>query len=436
MVSVNSKQRPILFVRILPSTKFDWDCLKIDVDSQCLYVRHVYEFHSSLNVKTSPKFLCYRTDGIFSNCCQSEVYESVVNQLIDNIYLGIDSVIVSYGQNNSGKSFTMTGLYNQFELRGIVPRFLIDLFKEELKRREDFNSQIFMSAIDIQKSSVYDLLERQKKLSKLPKDVKSVKLESDLQGLEFMFKAEALRMTIREKTYNAHSGTNVITFTVQLTPLNAHESNKIGKVHFVDLAGVETVQRNPLTSFKDKDIQGPANLSKTLLEIFALRSQKCKNLKSNQFMANQRLNALTQYLDRSLSPASCIKLICHIRPNHEDLMMTLSLLKFARVFQDIPKVVPELHTELSFEKTIEGLQDIVKSLKDELLTRDMWGELSSMKITQGRLDFVRRRVELYVKGDLNEFELLSSVNDCSLILNIMKNIFRDKTRGNVYPSAN
>uniref|UniRef100_A0A1B6KTC9 Kinesin motor domain-containing protein n=2 Tax=Graphocephala atropunctata TaxID=36148 RepID=A0A1B6KTC9_9HEMI len=427
MIGNDLKNKTKLFVRVLPSTVFDWDCVKFDIDNKCIYIRYLFEFHSSLNVKTLPKFLCYQTDGIFANCCQKAVYESVVNQLLDHIYLGIDSIILSYGQNNSGKTFTTSGLYNQFELRGIVPRFLTDLFTKELDRREDFTSQIWMSAVDVQRNVVYDLFDKQKKVSKVPREVRSVQLESELHGLELLFQAEAERMIVCEKSYNAHSGTNVVTFTVKLTPLESHDSrDRSSKVHFVDLAGVETIRRNPLTSFKDQDIQGPANVSKTLLEIFALRCKTLKNPNPKIFKANQRSSILMQYLDRSLSPASCVKLICHIRPNHEDLMMTISQLKFGTTFQGIPKIEPKAHTDLNLERMLKGLQDHVKSLEDELLTRDLWNEHSPITITQGRLDFVKRRVELYVKGDLNEFELLSSVDDCNLVLSIMKDIFSVK----------
>lgn len=420
------KHRTKCFINFLPSTDFDWDCIKIDEEKKVIYIRHLLEYHSSPLIKVLPKFWCFKTDGIFMNCCQSDVYATVIDQVIDKVFLGIDNVLMSYGQNFSGKTFSLSGFHNQYELRGIIPRFITDLFLQKEVVEEDISTRIWVSSIDIYGSTIYDLFSKPIKCCKEAKEVKKVKLKSQTHCMELLFQAESKRMTLDQKTYNAHTASNIITFTIQVVSLSSNEPNdKISKVHFVDLAGVETINRNPITSFKDQSAQGRANVTKTLLEIFSMKCQET-NKQSLNIYDNKRINRITQYLDKSFSSVSNIIVMCHIRPNHEDLMITLSLLRFSMIIRGIPMKSPEYHLKANNEMTVRNLQLEIESLKDELLLRNLWGERCPMKISQDRLDFVRRSVKSFLNGNLTEYELLSVVDDCGLILRFVQKLSADK----------
>lgn len=420
------KHRTKCFINFLPSTDFDWDCIKIDEEKKVIYIRHLFEYHSSPLIKVLPKFWCFKTDGIFMNCCQSDVYATVIDQVIDKVYLGIDNVMMSYGQNFSGKTFSLSGFHNQFQLRGIIPRFITDLFLQKEALNEDISTQIWVSSVDIYGSTIYDLFSKPIKSCKEAKEVKKVKLKSETHCLELLFQAESKRMTLDQKTYNAHTASNIITFTIEVVSLSSNEPNdKISKVHFVDLAGVETINRNPVTSFKDQLSQGRANVTKTLLEIFSIKCQETNKQSFNMYN-NKRINRITQYLDKSFSSISNIIVMCHIRPNHEDLMITLSLLRFSMIIRGIPVKSPEYHLKDNNEMTVRNLQIEIESLKDELLLRNLWGERCPMKISQERLDFVRRSVKSFLNGNLTEYELLSVVDDCGLILRFVQKLSTDE----------
>lgn len=420
------KHRTKCFINFLPSTDFDWDCIKIDEEKKVIYIRHLLEYHSSPLIKVLPKFWCFKADGIFMNCCQSDVYATVIDQVIDKVFLGIDNVLMSFGQNFSGKTFSLSGFHNQYELRGIIPRFITDLFLQKEAVEEDISTRIWISSVDIYGSTIHDLFSKPIKCCKEAKEVKKVKLKSETHCLELLFQAESKRMTLDQKTYNAHTASNITTFTVEVVSLSSNEPNdKISKIHFVDLAGVETINRNPVTSFKDQSSQGRANLTKTLLEIFSIKCQET-NKQSLNLYDNKRINRITQYLDKSFSSVSNIIVMCHIRPNHEDLMITLSLLRFSMIIRGIPVKSPEYHLKANNEMTVRNLQLEIESLKDELLLRNLWGETCPMKISQDRLDFVRRSVKSFLNGNLTEYELLSVVDDCGLILRFVKNLSTDK----------
>lgn len=415
------------FVNVFPSTSHDWKNIKFEVDGKMIYVRHLFEFHSSMTITTKPKYWCFRTNKIFINCCQSEIYAVVTDQIIEKTLLGVDTVILGYGQNHSGKTYTITGLQNQFNLRGIVPRFVSDLMKQKKIREEDFITEIWISIVDIFKDALYDLLKKNRPKCKDEKEVRNVKVRSEFHCLELLFKAEAARMTVEEKTYPAHSATNIVTFTVKTIPLNNQDTlNKVSKVHFVDLAGVETIDRSPVTSIKDKVTQGDANVTKSLLEIFALQSHSKRNNERADFSINKsRTHVVTKYLGDSLSSVSNLKLICHIRPNREDLGITLSLLRFGMSFLNITMLKLRSNIEVNEEQEVKNLKEELQALKDDILVKQMCESVGKIDISQDRIDFIKRSITLYLNNEISEQELLSLVDDCSLILKLIKDMSKE-----------
>lgn len=408
-----------LYVNILPSTDCDWDCIKIDKDKKILYIRHLFDFHSSSKVTEPPKFWNFRTDGVFLNWCQSEVYATVKDDIMDHIICGIDTVVMSFGQNYSGKTFVQSGFKNQFELRGLIPRFTSDLFRQIDAQKGDYLSTINLSVLEIYKNSFYDLFANPKTICKDSKTITKIEVTSEAHCFKHLFIAESHRKLVRNKTYNSHYATCIFTFSIQMTSLTSQESQeKLCKVHFIDLAGVETIERNELTSFKNQLNQGDANLTKTLLETFAIRCKTSTNV--NYRSVNRRIHLLTNYLGKSFSTMSHKLLFCHIRPLHEDLVITMSLLKFGNVFKNIHTQIspkPSLQQTDEVLKIIQGLQ----MLRDKILPDDKCDtNASQIHISQERVNFVKRSVELFLKGELSESELLQMVNDCSLIINMIK----------------
>ncbi|XP_076301425.1 kinesin-like protein KIF9 [Lasioglossum baleicum] len=68
-------------------------------------------------VKKEPSYWCFQTDGIFINASQDEVYRVSSQDLVPKILNGISCVLMGHGQTGSGKSFTLSGLRNNWEVR-------------------------------------------------------------------------------------------------------------------------------------------------------------------------------------------------------------------------------------------------------------------------------------------------------------------------------
>lgn len=60
---------------------------------------------------------------------QVEIYNNTAAPIISNVLEGYNGTIFAYGQTGTGKTHTMTGVENDEEHRGIMPRAFEDIFK-------------------------------------------------------------------------------------------------------------------------------------------------------------------------------------------------------------------------------------------------------------------------------------------------------------------
>ena len=70
---------------------------------------------------------------------QEQVFDGVAKPLVEEAFRGFNCTLFSYGQTGSGKTWSMQGVPADDELRGLIPRFTINLFKrvEEEKAKDE-----------------------------------------------------------------------------------------------------------------------------------------------------------------------------------------------------------------------------------------------------------------------------------------------------------
>ena len=62
-------------------------------------------------------------DAVYDwNSRQSDLYEETFSALIDSVLDGFNGTIFAYGQTGTGKTFTMEGVKNDPDLKGVIPR--------------------------------------------------------------------------------------------------------------------------------------------------------------------------------------------------------------------------------------------------------------------------------------------------------------------------
>ena len=72
---------------------------------------------------------------------------------------GYNGTIFAYGQTGTGKTFTMEGVADKAELKGIIPRSIEWIFNS-IKSYSDQNFLVRVSFVEIYNEEVIDLLNK------------------------------------------------------------------------------------------------------------------------------------------------------------------------------------------------------------------------------------------------------------------------------------
>ena len=78
----------------------------------------------------------FKLDGVLHNSSQEEVYSSCSTDIVTRLMEGYNGTIMAYGQTGAGKTYTMTGPAESYQLRGIIPRAITQVFEEVRTRHE------------------------------------------------------------------------------------------------------------------------------------------------------------------------------------------------------------------------------------------------------------------------------------------------------------
>jgi kinesin family protein 3/17 len=93
------------------------------------------------------------------NSKQDNVFAESAYPIIDNVLSGYNGTIFAYGQTGTGKTFTISGLPKDPELKGIMPRSFECIFKSI---QSDPKKQYLVRAsyLEIYNEEIRDLLSK------------------------------------------------------------------------------------------------------------------------------------------------------------------------------------------------------------------------------------------------------------------------------------
>lgn len=418
-LETNSK----FFIRTFPCVHMDWDCIKIERNKTKIYVRNLQDLEKNKdNPNVRPMFWHFTADYIFQKSSQQQFYDKVMYNIVNHGYLGIDSIILSFGQSYSGKTYTTIG-FEQPQLKGIVPR----LIKETLEKRKQCNPNdvvLFISVVEVRGEVVWDLLSTPVRAGSKIRQVSRIEMKSEEQSLKVLTKALTQRGEVLHAPYTgANRGALVITCRIYVT--NVIDCKPVivkSKIHCVDLPGVETIGRNVLTSFKDSVSQGEANLYKMFLEQIVLNIKKSISGE----LTDYRSQCLMEYLGKSLSTKSNLRFIGHIRATLEDLPVTISVLRLGAIVRSLKSGIGKPDLKPKPNSKLEELQYKVTSLETEVLQRKLiYDEDPIENLTQAHLELLRDSIIEYTKGNTTEFHLLS-ITEAPTAFIIFKDLFLER----------
>lgn len=123
-------------VRCRPINKKEQDknckvIVEMDLDSNTVTVSPPENASADHQVKS------FSFDHVFhTQATQESVYNAVARPIVQNVLEGYNGTIFAYGQTGTGKTFTMEGLNEVPELKGIIPNSFAQIFSSIAKAAE------------------------------------------------------------------------------------------------------------------------------------------------------------------------------------------------------------------------------------------------------------------------------------------------------------
>lgn len=117
---------------------------------------------------------------------QQDVYDECAFPLVESVLKGYNGTIFAYGQTGCGKTFTMMGVPDNLEFRGLIPNCFAHIFGC-ISTEEDKTKKYLVrcSYLEIYNEDVFDLLAQQKGVQPQKLDLKEDKNKGVfVQGLK------------------------------------------------------------------------------------------------------------------------------------------------------------------------------------------------------------------------------------------------------------
>lgn len=298
-------------------------------------------------------------DAVFGpQTTQEQLYNATARPIVDGVLEGYNGTIVAYGQTGTGKTFSMEGVREPSELRGIIPQSFEHIFARIAEGSKDARYLIRASYLEVYNEDIRDLL-NPKNTAKLEiREVRSPPGNSKDDGppavyitnltsivvkniaeMEKLMSIGNKNRSIASTAMNDRSSRSHCIFTITVerseldassndptsspspSPSTASQSIRVGKLHLVDLAGSERQSKTHATGARLKEAQR-INLSLSVLGNVISALVEGGHIP-------YRDSKLTRLLQDSLGGNSRTLMLATIGPHHTSLDESLSTLRYA-----------------------------------------------------------------------------------------------------------
>lgn len=400
-----------VYVRVRPSAKpssafhadtgkkvISFTCGKNQVDGEVNNNKqeHTFCFNGILDMRVS----------------QQEVFDKIVQPIINDVLGGVNGTIFAYGQTGSGKTFTITGGADRYDDRGLIPRTLSYMF--ERFRRSEAQHKMYISYLEIYQDKGYDLLRGEDAASRL-EDLPQVQMRQDADGgghlrnlsvnvatsceeaLNLLFLGDTNRV-VAETPMNDASTRSHCLFIIWVETVSSGSDVVLrSKLHLVDLAGSE---RPSQTGVQGKLLREATSINQSLhfLErvIVALHARS----KGEQVHVPYRDSMMTLVLRDSLGGNCKTSMVACVASETSNIPESVSTCRFAQrvgQIQNNAKVNEELDPGLLIARLRREVSDLKAKLSGQSNARD-FTQLGE----EVNEDFVQcqRLVEEYIRKDI------------------------------------
>ncbi|XP_034015794.1 kinesin family member 3Cb [Thalassophryne amazonica] len=306
---------------------------------------------------------------------QRDIYEDAVRPLVESVLQGFNGTVFAYGQTGTGKTYTMQGVSNDPERRGITPSAFQHIFTQ-ISRTQNQKYLVRSSYLEIYQEEIRDLLckdnNKKLELKENPdcgvyvKDLSSVVTKNTTEIEHVMNIGNQSRSVgftnMNERSSRSHA-IFVVTVECSEEGPDGEDHIRVGKLNMVDLAGSERQSR---TGAKGKRLKEAAKIN---LSLSALGNVISALVDGKSTHIPYRDSKLTRLLQDSLGGNAKTVMIATVGPSHENHDESLSTLRYACRAKNI-KNKPRINEDPK-DALLREFQEEIARLKAQLEERGM-----------------------------------------------------------------
>ncbi|KAI8910860.1 P-loop containing nucleoside triphosphate hydrolase protein [Gorgonomyces haynaldii] len=310
-------------------------------------------------------------DSVFdSSCSQMEVYNKTARQIVDSVLEGYNGTVFAYGQTGTGKTFSMEGIRDVPELRGIIPNAFEHIFNYIKHAGEQTKFLVRASYLEIYNEEVRDLLnlkgqrleiKERADIGVYVKDL-STFVVKDVDEMDKLMTVGNKNRSVGFTQMNATSSRSHSIFTITVEASEAgpdgNEHIRAGKLHLVDLAGSERQSKTGATGDRLKEA------TKINLSLSALGNVISSLVDGKSSHIPYRDSKLTRLLQDSLGGNAKTLMIATMSPASYNYEETISTLRYANRTKNI-KNKPKVNEDPK-DAMLREFQEEIKRLKQQL----------------------------------------------------------------------
>uniref|UniRef100_A0A1I8H3S2 Kinesin-like protein n=3 Tax=Macrostomum lignano TaxID=282301 RepID=A0A1I8H3S2_9PLAT len=278
---------------------------------------------------------------------QTDLYRESFMPLVSSVLEGFNGTIFAYGQTGTGKTFTMQGVKEDPELRGVIPQSFEHIFNHI---NESQNQQYLVRAsyMEIYMEELRDLLHKDQnkrlEIKEKPdtgvyvKDLSSV-LTKSIKEIEKVMNIGNQNRSVGATKMNEQSSRShaIFVITIECSEPDAEGEAHIraGKLNLVDLAGSERQAKTEAEGDRLKEA------TKINLSLSALGNVISALVDGKSTHIPYRDSKLTRLLQDSLGGNAKTVMVANIGPasyNYEETLNTLRYANRAKNIKNKPKI--------------------------------------------------------------------------------------------------
>ncbi|KAI4877257.1 hypothetical protein NFI96_014314, partial [Prochilodus magdalenae] len=313
-------------------------------------------------------------DSVYDwNSKQIDLYDETFRPLVDSVLLGFNGTIFAYGQTGTGKTYTMEGVRNDPERRGVIPNSFEHIFTH-ISRSQNQQYLVRASYLEIYQEEIRDLLSkdqsRRLELKERPdtgvyvKDLSSFVTKS-VREIEHVMNVGNQNRSVGATNMNEHSSRShaIFVITIECSELGPDGENhiRVGKLNLVDLAGSE---RQTKTGAQGERLKEATKIN---LSLSALGNVISALVDGKSTHIPYRDSKLTRLLQDSLGGNARTVMVANIGPASYNVEETLTTLRYSNRAKNI-KNKPRINEDPK-DALLREFQEEIARLKEQLEKR-------------------------------------------------------------------